>query len=117
MRTPADPDGAWTFDPPELRAAFNGRTRAIILNTPNNPTGKVFTRAELESVRDLCVEFDAICITNEIYEHILYDGAQHVSPATIEGMAERTQQVRFAFCKRAETLKAAAERLQMLRSR
>src|SRR5208282_3860541 len=55
-----------------------------------NPTGKVFTRAELETIRDLCVEFDALAITDEIYEHILYDGADHVSPATIDGMAERT---------------------------
>src|ERR1700681_3953082 len=70
LRPPATPDGEWLFDPAELRAAFNGRTRAIILNTPNNPTGKVFNRAELESVRDLCVEFDALCITDEIYEHI-----------------------------------------------
>jgi aminotransferase len=90
LRPPANPDGDWWFDLAELRAAFNGHTRAIIINTPNNPTGKVFTRAELESIRDLCVEFDAIAITDEIYEHILYDGAQHISPATIEGMAERT---------------------------
>jgi aspartate/methionine/tyrosine aminotransferase len=90
LHPPATAEGDWWFDPAELRAAFNDRTRAIILNTPNNPTGKVFTRAELESIRDLCVEFDAIAITDEIYEHILYDGARHVSPATIEGMAERT---------------------------
>jgi aspartate/methionine/tyrosine aminotransferase len=90
LRPPDDPDGEWTFDQAELRAAFTNQTRAIILNTPNNPTGKVFTRGELESIRDLCVEFDAIAITDEIYEHILYDGAEHISPATIEGMAERT---------------------------
>jgi len=90
LRPPDTPDGDWWFDRAELRAAFNGHTRAIIINTPNNPTGKVFTRAELESIRDLCVEFDAVAITDEIYEHILYDGAQHISPATIEGMAERT---------------------------
>jgi len=90
LHPPATADGEWHFDPAELRAAFNRHTRAIILNTPNNPTGKVFTRAELESVRDLCVEFDAIAITDEIYEHILYDGATHISPATIEGMAGRT---------------------------
>ncbi|MDR3762636.1 MAG: aminotransferase class I/II-fold pyridoxal phosphate-dependent enzyme [Acidobacteriota bacterium] len=90
LRPPAAPDGEWTFDPAELRAAFHKNTRAIILNTPNNPTGKVFTRAELEFIRDLCVEFDALAITDEIYEHILYDGAEHISPATIDGMAERT---------------------------
>ena len=90
LRPPAEPDGEWTFDPDELRAAFHTNTRAIILNTPNNPTGKVFTRQELEFIRDLCVEFDALAITDEIYEHILYDGARHISPATIDGMRERT---------------------------
>jgi aminotransferase len=90
LRPPDAPDGEWWFDPAELRSAFHGHTRAIIINTPNNPTGKVFTRAELEFIRDLCVEFDAIAITDEIYEHILYDGTRHISPATIEGMAERT---------------------------
>ena len=65
----------WTFDPDELRRAFTPRTKAIILNTPNNPTGKVFTREELEFIAGLCQEFDALAITDEIYEHILYDGA------------------------------------------
>ena len=83
------PDG-WNFDRAELRAAFNDRTRAIILNTPNNPTGKVFTRAELEFIRDLCVEWDCIAITDEIYEHIVYDGRPHVLLAGLDGMAERT---------------------------
>jgi len=87
---PTTPDGEWRFNPDELRAAFHKNTRAIILNTPHNPTGKVFRREELEQIRDLCVEFDALVITDEIYEHILYDGAQHVSPATIEGLRERT---------------------------
>jgi aminotransferase len=90
LHPPEDPDGEWYFDAAELRAAFNRRTRAIILNTPNNPTGKVFTREELELIRNLCVEFDALAITDEIYEHILYDGARHISPATIDGMAGRT---------------------------
>ncbi len=90
LHPPAQPDGDWTFDHDELRAAFHKNTRAIILNTPNNPTGKVFTRQELEFIRDLCVEFDALAITDEIYEHILYDGARHISPATIDGMRERT---------------------------
>jgi aspartate/methionine/tyrosine aminotransferase len=80
----------WTFDPEELAAAFTPATKAIILNTPNNPTGKVFTREELETIRDLAVRHDAFVITDEIYEHILYDGAEHVSPATLEGMRERT---------------------------
>ncbi|MCL6567124.1 MAG: aminotransferase class I/II-fold pyridoxal phosphate-dependent enzyme [Acidobacteriia bacterium] len=80
----------WSFDPEELKDAFGPRTRAIILNTPNNPTGKVFTRTELECIRDLCVRWDAYAITDEIYEHILYDGAEHISIATLEGMRERT---------------------------
>jgi aspartate/methionine/tyrosine aminotransferase len=80
----------WSFDERELAAAFGPRTKAIILNTPNNPTGKVFTRAEFEFIRDLCVRWNAFCITDEIYEHILYDGAEHISMATIDGMRERT---------------------------
>src|SRR5881275_3234026 len=80
----------WSFDEKELSAAFGPRTKAIILNTPNNPTGKVFTRGELEFIRDLCVRWNAYCITDEIYEHILYDGAEHISMARIEGMRERT---------------------------
>src|SRR5215469_4708244 len=80
----------WCFDEKELSAAFGPHTKAIILNTPNNPTGKVFTRAELEFIRDLCVRWNAYCITDEIYEHILYDGAQHISMAAIDGMRDRT---------------------------
>jgi aminotransferase len=83
-----EPD--WSFDPDELAAAFNNRTKAIILNTPNNPTGKVFSRAELETIAALCRKWDAIAISDEIYEHIIYDGHAHVPIATIEGMAERT---------------------------
>jgi aspartate/methionine/tyrosine aminotransferase len=82
--------GEWTLDKDELRAAFDKNTKAIIVNTPNNPTGKVFTRAELELIRDLCIEFDVLAITDEIYEHILYDGTQHISLASLEGMRERT---------------------------
>src|ERR1700691_3938171 len=67
----------WTFDPDELRRAFSTKTKAIILNSPNNPTGKVFTRSELEVIANLCQEFDTLVITDEIYEHILYDGASH----------------------------------------
>ena len=80
----------WTFDPDELSRAFGPRTRAIIVNTPHNPTGKVFSAAELEAIASLCRERDVIAITDEIYEHILYDGAQHVSLAALPGMSERT---------------------------
>jgi aminotransferase len=73
-----------------LAAAFGPHTKAIILNTPNNPTGKVFSRAELEFIRDLCVRWNAFCITDEIYEHILYDGNEHISMARIDGMRDRT---------------------------
>ena len=90
LRPPRDPGGEWTFDAQELREAFQHHTKAIILNTPNNPTGKVFTRKELELIRDLCVEYNVLAITDEIYDHILYDGAQHISIASLEGMRERT---------------------------
>ena len=80
----------WTFDDRELAASFGPHTKAIIVNTPNNPTGKVFTRAELLFIRDLCVQWNAYCITDEIYEHILYDGAEHISMASVDGMRERT---------------------------
>jgi aminotransferase len=90
LHPPADPAGEWRFDERELRAAFSPRTKAIILNTPNNPTGKVFSRAELEFIRELCLEFGALAITDEIYEHILYDGTRHISIATLDGMRERT---------------------------
>jgi aminotransferase len=80
----------WTFDPDELRRAFSSKTKAIILNSPNNPTGKVFTRAELELIANLCHEFDALAITDEIYEHIVYEGASHIPIATLPGMRERT---------------------------
>ena len=72
-----------------LRSAFGPRTRAIIINTPNNPTGRVFTRDELRAIADLCIEFDVLAITDEIYEHILYDG-EHVPLATLDGMRDRT---------------------------
>lgn len=84
----------WSFDEQELRAAFNSRTKAIIVCNPNNPTGKVFTRGEMEFIGALCQEFDALCFTDEIYEHILYprDGVEiaHISMAQIPGMRERT---------------------------
>jgi aminotransferase len=84
----------WTFDRDELRAAFNERTKAVILCNPNNPTGKVFTRDEMEFVASLCREFDALCFTDEIYEHILFPRTDrevaHISMAQLEGMRERT---------------------------
>jgi aspartate/methionine/tyrosine aminotransferase len=83
-----EPD--WRFDPDELEAAFGNRTRAIVINTPNNPTGKVFTRAELETIAALCRKWNVVAITDEIYEHIVYDGAEHVPMASLEGMRERT---------------------------
>ena len=90
LRPPQTPDGEWTFDHQELREAFQHHTKAIILNTPNNPTGKVFSLKELELIRDLCVEYNVLAITDEIYEHILYEGAEHISIARLDGMRERT---------------------------
>jgi aminotransferase len=84
-------DDGFTFDRDELRAAFNEKTKAIIMCNPNNPTGKVYTREELEFIAGLCQEFGALCFTDEIYEHILYaDNAEHISMATLPGMRERT---------------------------
>jgi len=93
--------GDWYFDRDEMRAAFSERTKAIIICNPNNPTGKVFTRDELEFIADLCKEFDAVCFTDEIYEHIIYDSgsgntdfrfasSKHISMAALDGMKERT---------------------------
>ncbi|MGD0825584.1 MAG: aminotransferase class I/II-fold pyridoxal phosphate-dependent enzyme [Terriglobales bacterium] len=100
LRPPETANGEWTFDEQELRAAFQHQTathhsaihqtKAIILNTPNNPTGKVFSLRELELIRDLCVEYNVLAITDEIYEHILYDGSEHISIARLDGMRERT---------------------------
>lgn len=84
----------WNFDKAELRDAFNERTKAIILCNPNNPTGKVFTREELEFIAALCIEHDALCFTDEIYEHIIYPREdkqiEHISIAELDGMRERT---------------------------
>ena len=82
-----EPD--WSIDPAELRAAFGPRTRGVVLNSPHNPTGKVFTRAELELIAELCLEFDVIAFTDDIYEHIVFEG-EHIPLATIPGMAGRT---------------------------
>src|SRR5437763_5371394 len=83
-----EPD--WTIDEGELAAAFNDRTRAVIVNTPNNPTGKVFSREELQVIGDLCAKWDAIAFTDEIYEHMTYDGTSHVPLITVPGMEDRT---------------------------
>lgn len=79
----------WNFDAAELRAAFSRRTKAIIINSPNNPTGKVFSLEELSYISSLCQEFDALAITDEIYEHITYDGYRHIPMITLPGMRER----------------------------
>jgi aminotransferase len=83
-----EPD--WSYDPAELERAFGNRTKAIVINTPGNPTGKVFTREELSHIAEMCAKWGAIAVTDEIYEHILYDGATHVPPASLPGMRERT---------------------------
>lgn len=80
----------WKFDPEELRRAFGPKTKAIIINTPNNPTGRVFTREELTLIAELCQEHDVYALTDEIYEHIIYNDQPHISIATLPGMAERT---------------------------
>ena len=83
-----EPD--WHFDERDLAAAFNDKTRAIIINTPNNPTGKVFTREELSFIAGLCQKWNVAAITDEIYEHIIYDGRQHIRMADLPGMQDRT---------------------------
>jgi len=80
----------WHFDPDELRRAFSQNTKAIIINSPGNPTGQVFDREQLQIIANLCQEFDSLAITDEIYEHIIYDGARHIPMMTLPGMRERT---------------------------
>jgi aminotransferase len=80
----------WRFDPDELAAAFNDRTKAIILCNPNNPTGTVFPREDLETIAALCLKWDVVAITDEIYEHIIYEGRPHVALASLEGMRPRS---------------------------
>ncbi|NOY42351.1 MAG: aminotransferase class I/II-fold pyridoxal phosphate-dependent enzyme [Planctomycetes bacterium] len=80
----------WDFDPAELEQQITEKTRAIIINTPNNPTGKVFSRVELEAVADICKRKDIFAITDEVYEFITFDGTEHLSLASLPGMAERT---------------------------
>ena len=83
-----EPD--WHFDEKELAQAFNNKTKAIIINTPNNPTGKVFSHEELQFIADLCLKWGVIAVVDEIYEHILYEGAKHISIASLPGMRDRT---------------------------
>ncbi len=83
-----EPD--WHFDEKELSQTFNNKTKAIIINTPNNPTGKVFSREELQFIADLCLKWGVIAVTDEIYEHILYDGTKHISIASLPGMRDQT---------------------------
>src|SRR5579875_1826233 len=80
----------WTFDPAELRAAFTRKTRALILNTPHNPCGRVFSREELTCIAELCIEHDVTVIADEVYEHLVFDEARHIPIATLPGMFERT---------------------------
>lgn len=80
----------WRFDPAELRRAFSKKTKAVIINSPGNPTGHVLDREQLTCIAELCQEFDAIAITDEIYEHIVYDGAQHIPMMCLPGMRDRT---------------------------
>lgn len=83
-------DGRFTFDPAELRAAAGPRTKVILVNSPHNPTGTVFTREELTVIAELCQERDIVAVTDEVYEHLTYDGVEHVPMATLPGMRERT---------------------------
>ncbi len=89
LHPPPEGEAAFSFDPDELARAFNPKTRLILLNTPHNPTGKVFTSDELQLIADLCVEHDVIAVTDEVYEHLVFDGT-HELLATWPGMAERT---------------------------
>ncbi|MFV9506743.1 MAG: aminotransferase class I/II-fold pyridoxal phosphate-dependent enzyme [Oscillochloridaceae bacterium umkhey_bin13] len=90
LHPPTTNQPTWWFDPADLRAAFSPRTRLLLLNTPHNPTGKVFSHAELTLIADLCCEHDVIVIADEVYDQIVFDGRVHVPIATLAGMAERT---------------------------
>jgi N-succinyldiaminopimelate aminotransferase len=87
---PERPGGRFTFDPDELRAAITPRTRLMLVNSPHNPVGTVFTREELEVIADVCREHDLIAVTDEVYEYLTYDDAEHIPLATLPGMRERT---------------------------
>jgi aspartate/methionine/tyrosine aminotransferase len=91
LRTPTSPNAPFTFDPDDLRRAITNKTRAVVINTPNNPTGKVFSREELTQIADLCIKHNLIAITDEVYERLTFDpGLPHISIATLPGMADRT---------------------------
>jgi N-succinyldiaminopimelate aminotransferase len=90
LRPPTDGAGPWTFDPAELRAAITPRAKILLLNTPHNPTGKVFTDEELRSLAALAIAHDLIVLTDEVYEHLVFSGAVHRSIAALPGMRERT---------------------------
>jgi len=91
LRTPTSPHAPFTFDPDQLRRAVTNKTRAIVINTPNNPTGKIFSREELSTIADLCIAHNLIAITDEVYEHLLFDPKlPHISIASLPGMADRT---------------------------
>jgi N-succinyldiaminopimelate aminotransferase len=90
LRPPATGSGPWTFDPAELRTAITPRTRLLVLNSPHNPTGKVFTREELDHLGALAIAHDLLVLTDEVYEHLVFDGREHVSLATLPGMRDRT---------------------------
>ena len=85
LRTPD-----YSFDPEELRRVITPRTKVLLLNSPHNPTGKVFDRAELQLIADVCLERDLIAVTDEVYEHLVYDDAEHIPLATLPGMRDRT---------------------------
>src|SRR5512144_24471 len=87
---PASAEGRFAFDPADLRAAVGPRTKLVLVNSPHNPTGTVFTRAELECVAEVCRDRDLLAVTDEVYEHLVFDGAEHVPLATLPGMRERT---------------------------
>ena len=90
LRPPDPTHAGWWFEGAELEAAFGSRTRVVVVNSPHNPTGKVFTRGELESVAELCQRHDAVALTDEVYEHLVFAPGRHVRMATLPGMAERT---------------------------
>jgi N-succinyldiaminopimelate aminotransferase len=90
LRPPVDGSGRWTFDPAELRVAITPRTKLLLVNTPHNPTGTVFTRDELAVLAGHALEHDLLVLTDEVYEHLVFDGARHVSLSTLPGMLERT---------------------------
>ncbi|MGY1708936.1 pyridoxal phosphate-dependent aminotransferase [Geodermatophilus sp. SYSU D00758] len=90
LRPPPSGTGPWTFDPAEVRAAVTPRTRVLLVNTPHNPTGKVFSRAELATLAAVAMEHELLVLTDEVYEHLVFSGARHTSLATLPGMRERT---------------------------